>query len=67
MGDVDGSGEINMDDAALLIRYCNNLITLTDEQKAISDLDGNGEINMDDAALLIRYCNNLLEKFPAQN
>ena len=67
LGDVDGSGEINMDDAALLIRYCNNLITLTDEHKAISDLDGNGEINMDDAALLIRYCNNLLEKFPAQN
>lgn len=67
LGDVDGSGEINMDDAALLIRYCNNLITLTDEQKAASDLDGNGEINMDDAALLIRYCNNLLEKFPAQN
>lgn len=67
LGDVDGNGEINMDDAALLIRYCNNLTTLTDEQKAAAELNGNGEINMDDAALLIRYCNNLLASFPAQS
>lgn len=67
LGDVDGNGEINMDDAALLIRYCNNLTTLTDEQKAAAELNGNGEINMDDAALLIRYCNNLLASFQAQN
>lgn len=67
LGDVDGNGEINMDDAALLIRYCNNLTILTDEQKAAAELNGNGEINMDDAALLIRYCNNLLASFQAQN
>lgn len=67
LGDVDGNGEINMDDAALLIRYCNNLTTLTDEQRAAAELNGNGEINMDDAALLIRYCNNLLASFPAQS
>ena len=67
VGDVDGNGAINMDDAALLIRYCNNLTTLTDEQKAAAELNGNGEINMDDAALLIRYCNNLLASFPAQS
>lgn len=67
LGDVDGNGEINMDDAALLIRYCNNLTTLTDEQKAATELNGDGEINMDDAALLIRYCNNLLASFPAQS
>lgn len=67
VGDVDGNGEINMDDAALLIRYCNNLTTLTDEQKAAAELNGNGEIDMDDAALLIRYCNNLLASFPTQN
>lgn len=67
LGDVDGNGEINMDDAALLIRYCNNLTTLTDEQRAAAELNGNSEINMDDAALLIRYCNNLLASFPAQS
>lgn len=67
LGDVDGNGEINMDDAALLIRYCNNLTILTDEKKAAAELNGNGEINMDDAALLIRYCNNLLASFPAQS
>lgn len=67
VGDVDGNGEINMDDAALLIRYCNNLTTLTDGQRAAAELNGNGEINMDDAALLIRYCNNLLASFPTQN
>ena len=50
LGDVDGNGEINMDDAALLIRYCNNLTTLTDEQRAAAELNGNSEINMDDAA-----------------
>ena len=67
LGDVDDNGEINMDDAALLIRYCNNLTTLTDEQRAAAELNGNSEINMDDAALLIRYCNNLLASFPAQS
>ena len=67
LGDIDCNGEINMDDVALLIRYCNNLTTLTDVQKNASELDGNKEINMDDVALLIRYCNNLLARFPAQN
>lgn len=67
LGDVDGNGEINMNDAALLIRYCNNLTTLTDKQKAAAELNGNSEINMDDAALLIGYCNNLLASFPAQS
>lgn len=67
LGDVDDNGEINMDDAALLIRYCNNLTTLTDEQRAAAELNGDREINMDDAALLIRYCNNLLASFPTQN
>lgn len=67
LGDVDGNGEINMNDVALLIRYCNNLTTLTDKQKAAAELNGNSEINMNDAALLIRYCNNLLASFPAQS
>ena len=67
LGDIDANGEINMDDVALLIRYCNNLTKLTDVQKNASELDGNMEINMDDVALLIRYCNNLLARFPAQN
>ena len=67
LGDVDDNGKINMDDAALLIRYCNNLTTLTDEQRAAAELNGDSEINMDDAALLIRYCNNLLASFPTQN
>ena len=66
LGDIDNNGEINMDDVALLIRYCNNLTDLTDTQKAAAELDGNGELNMDDVALLIRYCNNLLSVFPAQ-
>ena len=66
LGDMDNNGEINMDDVALLIRYCNNLTDLTDTQKAAAELDGNGELNMDDVALLIRYCNNLLSVFPAQ-
>ena len=67
LGDIDGNGKIDMDDAALLIRYCNNLTTLTDEQKAAAELDGNSKIDMDDAALLIRYCNNLVTAFPAQS
>lgn len=67
LGDVDDNGEINMNDAALLIRYCNNLTTLTDEQRAAAELNGDSEINMNDAALLIRYCNNLLPSFPTQN
>lgn len=67
LGDVNGDGKIDMDDAALLIRYCNNQTVLNDQQKAAAELDGNDKVDMDDAALLIRYCNNQLASFPAQS
>ena len=33
LGDIDNNGEINMDDVALLIRYCNNLLSVFPAQK----------------------------------
>lgn len=53
-GDVDGSGQINMDDLTILINYL-----LTGDASLINpigaDVDGNGPINMDDLTALINY------------
>lgn len=63
-GDLNGDGELNMFDAALLIRYYNGLQELTERQMIISDVNGDGEVDMHDVILLIQYCNGLINSFP---
>ena len=63
-GDLNGDGEISVDDAVLLAMYCNGQKMLTDEQLACADLNGDGKISLIDAALLIQYCNGLIDSFP---
>lgn len=65
-GDLNGDGEINMNDAAMLLQYCNGVLELTEEQKAAAELNGDGILDMKDAVLLIRYCNNEISRFPVE-
>lgn len=65
-GDLNGDGEINMDDAAMLIGYCNGVQELTEEQQAAAELNGDGVLNIEDAVLLIKYCNNVINRFPVE-
>ena len=65
-GDLNGDGEINMDDAAMLIGYCNGVQELTEEQQAAAELNGDSVLNIEDAVLLIKYCNNVISRFPVE-
>ncbi len=51
-GDVNGDGEFNAIDFALLKKYLMGEATLTDEQLKAADVDNNGEINAIDFAIM---------------
>ncbi len=52
MGDVDGSGEVNINDAVCIVNHILNK-TPANFIAAAADLDGSGEININDAVVLI--------------
>lgn len=52
LGDLDGSGTVDVTDYALLKRTAGGIVRLTDTQKQRADLDGNGKIDLKDAELL---------------
>lgn len=65
LGDVDGSGEVDNIDAAMIYSYFNGFIEFTDEQLRAADVDGSGEVDNIDAAMVYSYFNGYLDTFPA--
>ena len=63
-GDVDGSGEVDNIDAAMIYSYFNGFIEFTDEQLRAADVDGSGEVDNIDAAMVYSYFNGYLDTFP---
>lgn len=59
IGDVNGDGEVNSEDALLVMRYSMNLGEL--EDLASADVNGDGTVNMADALLIMRYANGISE------
>ena len=57
IGDVNGDGEVNSEDALLVMRYSMGIEEL--ENLAAADVNGDGEVNMADALLLFRYAMNI--------
>lgn len=53
-GDVDGNGEVNAEDARLVLGFSAGLGSLTDRQRQAADFDGDGKINSKDALLILR-------------
>jgi len=54
LGDVNGDGRINCDDALMVSQYSVGLITLSAEQKSRADVNGDGVINIIDAQQIAR-------------
>ena len=58
-GDVDGNGEVTMDDLSLLINYMVDPLNYIDlvnfDNTAICDDLGSGEVGMDDLSALINF------------
>ena len=59
MGDVDGNGSVNANDALALMRYALGLVT--DIDLAAADVNGDGAVNANDALLIMRYALGLAE------
>lgn len=56
VGDVDGSGKVDVSDSVLLARYCaeDDGITLTADGKLNADANGDGSITLDDVTEILR-------------
>ena len=66
-GDVNGDGEISVEDAQRTLKAYTERIAgkdngLTDAQIKAADINGNGEVSVDDAQLILKY---YTEKFVA--
>ena len=66
LGDIDGSGAVNVTDAVLALRCAMAIIELTDEQLARADVDGSGGCNAVDAIFILRYAMHIIDQFPAE-
>lgn len=69
-GDVDGDGDVDLEDASIVLQYVVGLKTLPDLKLPsftlkIVDVSRNGEITSYDAALILQYAAGLLSDFPA--
>lgn len=55
LGDINGNGEIDGTDYALLKRFCLGTYTFTKEQQAVADINRDGKIDGMDYALVKRH------------
>lgn len=63
LGNVNGDGKINADDAVLVLRYAVELTEFNETQKLAADVSKDGRINADDAVLILRFAVNLITEF----
>ena len=54
-GDANGDGEVNLQDALVVLRAALGLIELGPAAETVSDVNGDGAITIDDALLILRF------------
>lgn len=54
-GDVNGDGNVGIDDVTYIQKYLANLAEFTEEQMALADVNKDGEVNIDDATLIQKH------------
>ena len=55
MGDVNGDGEIMIDDVTLILKYVVDMVQLNDRQIKAADVNYDGIVNVKDATLIQKY------------
>ncbi|MBC8313579.1 MAG: T9SS type A sorting domain-containing protein, partial [Candidatus Cloacimonetes bacterium] len=65
-GDVDGNGEVQAFDAAMVLQYSAEMIEFDGEQLIAADVDGNGDVQAFDAALILQYSAGIIDEFPVE-
>jgi hypothetical protein len=64
MGDITGSGTINVSDVTLVARHTLGISALTGAQLEKADVNGDGVVNVLDVTLIMRYALGLINSFP---
>ncbi|MGN0452580.1 MAG: type I pullulanase [Ruminococcus sp.] len=54
-GDVDGDGKVNIKDATYIQKGLANILTLTEEQRALADYDYSSDVNVKDVTMLQKH------------
>lgn len=65
LGDVDGNGEVDFEDASLILEYYVGNVDASALNLAVGDVDGSGEVDFEDASLILEYYVGNIEVFPA--
>ena len=63
LGDVNGDGEVDELDSAIVARYSAGMTDLTSEQQAVADVNDDGEVDELDSALISRYSAGMISQF----
>ena len=64
LGDADGNGKIQTNDAKLILQHIVKMPVNLDT--SVCDVDGNGKIQTNDAKLILQYIVKIIDKFPAE-
>jgi len=65
-GDLTNNGEIDVNDALMLLQFAVGKVTPSDEQYSIADLNGDGNVNVSDALLALQKAVGKIDKFPIE-
>ena len=61
IGDVDGDGVVNINDATLIQKYVAELVSLTPDQIKAADTNGDSDVNINDATMIQKYIAELVD------
>ena len=65
-GDMNGDGEIQANDAAMVYSIANGKTAATQQEQKAADVNGDGEILANDAALIYSFANGKISVFPVE-
>jgi hypothetical protein len=67
LGDVNGDGAVDVEDAMLILQLDAYLIEESDLNMDAADVNGDGMVDVEDAMLVLQFDAFLIDKFPAEN
>lgn len=63
LGDVDGSGIIDVSDALMALKASAEVITLNETESLAADVDRNGMVDVSDALMILKYSAEVIKSF----
>lgn len=63
LGDVNGDGDVTIDDVTLIQKYLASMVELDSEQLAAADVTGDNDISIDDVTAIQKYLAGMITTF----